>query len=407
MPNAAPLRASVGRIALALHGFGSAAWIGFMAGGFPPVHPRFVVNRAIPSLVVAATVFGAIRPRWRPAVLLGLAAAWVSGGIAGRICFPVSLAAVWWLAVAAAGVLTWASGGSTRLDPPRRPTSATAWALGALIGASLVLAERPPPPSTAPALALDPGPPLTDSPIVDALDPILCGPLRVSVDPYLDFDRVSPDGAWSLLAPSTSRADMERSLSVRRAAGGETMWTSLSAVTALRHDTYAHLASFTRFWIEGHVSLAVRFSPAPQAAIAVLPSDYPTGRPARAAYLDDRGELHVVEATSGEKGPFHTLAAGQLDRDQPLTLTLLDAGRPVCKLTVVDWASQASTALSPTAGWGLPQNAIELDRLGDADDAPVVITLALAATSLGRGWDAVGHAAGLYRNRVVVEALVP
>ena len=67
----------------------------------------------------------------------------------------------------------------------------------------------------------------------------------------------------------------------------------------------------------------------------------------------------MVQATSGEKGLFHPLASGRLDRGQPLTITILDRDQPVASLTLLDWSSQASTELSPTAGWGLPQNAIE------------------------------------------------
>ena len=53
------------------------------------------------------------------------------------------------------------------------------------------------------------------------------------------------------------------------------------------------------------------------------------------------------------------------------------------------------------AGWGLPVNAIEFQR-----DGPVVsLYLTLAATSVGRGWDSVGHAAGVYRDRLVIEPL--
>jgi hypothetical protein len=84
-----------------------------------------------------------------------------------------------------------------------------------------------------------------------------------------------------------------------------------------------------------------------------------TGLPSRLAYLDAQGGFHVVQATSGEKGLFHPLASGRLDRGQPLTITILDRDQPVASLTLLDWSSQASTELSPTAGWGLPQNAIE------------------------------------------------
>jgi len=35
-----------------------------------------------------------------------------------------------------------------------------------------------------------------------------------------------------------------------------------------------------------------------------------------------------------------------------------------------------------------------------------MIWFTLAGTSVGRGWDTVGHKSGKYRNRVVVEPLV-
>jgi hypothetical protein len=117
------------------------------------------------------------------------------------------------------------------------------------------------------------------------------------------------------------------------------------------------------------------------------------------AYLDAEGRFHVVEAKSGEKGPFRELAAGALKRSEPLAITLHDGGDPVCRVVLGDWARQAGTALSPTAGWRLPVNAIEF-RLTEGA-AEIYITL--AATSVGRGWDSVGHTAGVYRNRMRIE----
>ncbi len=79
----------------------------------------------------------------------------------------------------------------------------------------------------------------------------------------------------------------------------------------------------------------------------------------------------------------------------------MQGGQEVCALTFRDFASQLSTALSPTAGWGVSQNAIEfaLDRPGGTN---ATLWLTLAGTSVGRGWDSVGHAAGCYRNRITI-----
>jgi hypothetical protein len=48
-------------------------------------------------------------------------------------------------------------------------------------------------------------------------------------------------------------------------------------------------------------------------------------------------------------------------------------------------------------------NAIEMRREGDDPRAACVFDFTLAASSVGRGWDAVGHAAGTYRDRVRVK----
>jgi hypothetical protein len=52
-------------------------------------------------------------------------------------------------------------------------------------------------------------------------------------------------------------------------------------------------------------------------------------------------------------------------------------------------------------------NAIEFQRFGAPESSPVMIWITLAATSVGRGWDAVGHRAGTYRNRIRIEAPIP
>ena len=52
-------------------------------------------------------------------------------------------------------------------------------------------------------------------------------------------------------------------------------------------------------------------------------------------------------------GPFRLLANQRL---------LFEGDRPACRLHFDDWSAQAGTALSPTAGYGLPVNAIEFSR---------------------------------------------
>jgi hypothetical protein len=154
--------------------------------------------------------------------------------------------------------------------------------------------------------------------------------------------------------------------------------------------------------VQGHRKLTVSFSPAPEPRLEAPP---PTAA-ARFAYLDEGGTFHVMQASTGRRGPFVGLAAGRMARSDRLVLTLYDMDRPVFAITFEDWARQASTQPSPTAGFGVTVNSIQLERGGDGDDAPVAITLSLAATTIGRGTQTVGHAAGVYRDRVTV-ALPP
>jgi len=112
-----------------------------------------------------------------------------------------------------------------------------------------------------------------------------------------------------------------------------------------------------------------------------------------------------VQASNAEKGPFTELCSGPLTRTDPLAITIYDEAQAVCRLTMLDFAAQASIALSPTAGWGVPCNAIEFHLLGNQADDYAFIYVTLAATSVGRGWDSVGHAAGVYNNRLQFESL--
>jgi hypothetical protein len=178
---------------------------------------------------------------------------------------------------------------------------------------------------------------------------------------------------------------------------------SLEANTTLMHMTYSHLNSYCDFEVRGHRRLSLEFSPCPGVPIEVRRFDYPFGRPARIAFVEQDQTFRVVEASSGEKGPFHTLARGRLGPEESLTLTLHDQGRALARIALADWSSQADTTLSPTAGWGVPVNAIEFSLSDDSPSSPASIFVTLAGTSIGRGWDCVGHNPGTYRNRIHLE----
>ncbi|HEY3256642.1 MAG TPA: hypothetical protein VGJ91_21945, partial [Polyangiaceae bacterium] len=158
--------------------------------------------------------------------------------------------------------------------------------------------------------------------------------------------------------------------------------------------------------ITGHRRLGLRFSPCPQLVVEVVHAEYPFGAPARFAYLDAHGMFRVVQATDAEKGPFSTLVEGPLSRGQPLAVELVELGdtppRALATIVLRDWSLQLSTELSPTAGWGVPQNALEFGRTSSEPASAVYVNLTLAGTSVGRGWDSVGHRAGVYTNRLQI-----
>lgn len=208
-------------------------------------------------------------------------------------------------------------------------------------GALTAWCLRPPPPSTHPlgVTSHDGGEREVD-----------CGKLRLHVDPTLRFPgRTGP---------------------------------------TLTEPVYSHLNTFARIEVYRAKRLRVRFG--------AEPIDMPGEKHRFATWDGER--LTAYEAGRAEKGPFRVLSSTLLDRGEPLVLELLDGEVPQCRVMLDDFTAQASTELSPTAGWGLPQNSIELLV---SEEAPVQwIVVSLAATSVGIGIDPVGHAAGTYRNRI-------
>ena len=426
------------RVVLAAHAAVAAAWVWMMPGGFPVGHARWWANRALPLVAIAACVVGLVGA-WRRKdallrlVALGVAVAWLAAAVAGRVFFPLSGWLVWLPALFVAGVLgaaTW----------PLRSGSVLAAVGAALLavalGVAAPLTQQADDPSTRPLNGplplVDAGhePDLLVSPLRlgehvavftrQARANVACGNLYLDVSPLLTFWSTSPDRCWTILAPPGLRRERPRRLTAARRDGdalrlayGPRGWLTVAvqgqavqveALTLLPSPVFSHLNAFCELHTRGIGKLELRFSPCPDARIEAVPSDYPFGRPARLAYLGADGVFRVVEASSGEKGPFRELAAGPMERSDPLAITLYDEGRAACRITLGDWAAQASTALSPTAGWGLPQNAIEF-RLDGPGQASIYITL--AGTSVGRGWDSVGHAPGAYRNRLRIEPIPP
>ncbi len=422
---------------------GAVVWWWNMPHGYPPSHPRFWVNQVLPFVLVALGLTGSRaiergRAGLCQALLLTLPIGAAAALVAGIYLFPLSTRRFWLPGTAAVLALEFFWVWSCQ---PRAVGRAVVFCVGlisAAIGAGAVYSQRGPDADTSPVgLA---------APIVDAaLDVVrppsklelsanwgmrpsdgtllgTVGRLNLELQPLLWFESISPDRCWTILAPRRMSLGPGRTLEALDADQGfaaahyasplkQTLVArddgpllEVEAFTELEAPIYSHLNSLCELHVRGQRKLSLRFSPCPNVEIDVLPADYPTGRPARTAVLLADGTFRVVEARTGEKGPFKTLASGKLERGEPLAITLCDEGEPQAVVTLTDFARQADRQLSPTAGWGLPVNALEFSSLGDTESSPAALWITLSGTSIGRGWDSVGHTAGIYRNQVTIEA---
>ncbi len=440
-------------VVLVAHGFLAVGWWWLEPGGFHVGHPRFWVNRVAPlcglGLVIGSLaglrVGSAKALRWFLPIWPG---AWAGAAVAARVLFPITLSELWLIPLAGAAAMGVAAVSPWRRAGRRGWTGALAVALcAAAAGAGLVWTQRPSEASTHPrgelagerALAgSTTSRPALESIRLDSRAMIYAsdGSIMVHIDslslfvrPLLTFLNGSRDGCWSVFARQSDREgpaprllrsqqDGERSgrlsyefpglgtATLLARAEPDSGPITIEAATRIERVVFSHLNSYCDFEVRGHHRLELEFSPCPGIPVEVRPFDYPIGRPARFAFVAADRTFRVVEASSGEKGPFRTLACGRLDLEQPLTITLHDQGKAVGQISLVDWSSQADTQLSPTAGWGVPVNAIEFSLSGDSPSSFASIFVTLAGTSVGRGWDCVGHKAGTYRNRITIATVI-
>jgi len=377
--------------------------------GFPPTHPRFWVNEVLPFTMVAssaACIVGVWRRRERvtavalslfPGLHAGIAVGWL-------VVFPVTGQRVATLAGVAAVVLALCAVGV--LGRARSRWIAAGAAIGVAVGIGVARAQRGPEPATHPAERVRALSPLATGELPAWVQAgtravrLTIGGVQIDVSPLLTFTSRSPDRGWTVFADQRPRDDVHGVFGVTSVADNR---VHIEAETVIPDEVYSHLNTFCTIQITGHHRLFVAFSPMVDQRIEVTYSEYPTGKPSRFAFIDKDSDLHVVQSSTGEKGPFTELARGHLPAGAPLGITLFDEDRPIATLELADFATQASTQLSPTAGWRAPENAIELTLGWDRPDAPAVLFITLAGTSVGRGWDSVGHAPGLYRNRIDVK----
>lgn len=453
--------------AIAGHLLGAGAWWFGMPQGFPIGHPRWWANSVLPVVVVVGcgVVLWRCIVRRRVGIpevgIVGaaLAAMWLAAAVvtAGLFTQSGTRPALACAAIGGCGALLLWWGRVPRTSPL---LLVVALGVGISIGAVGAASQHAPPAGTHPLLAALPasrsdamrpdvaiatGDPQREHHHADELARLAhdavrighfatldretgeltldSGPLRISCDPVLRFQSRSPDGFWTLFANRNDRVgpqlkrtgleliengvrvEYESDYAVTLSAASNGPRVEVDATATLRKPIFSHLNTYCELVVMGHHRLSLAFSPCPGARVEVLPADYPVGRPVRAAWLAADGIFRVVEASNAEKGPFRILGEGTLRCEAPLSIDLFDEDRPIARVTLMDWAAQVDTSLSPTAGWGAPANAIQFQREGTEPTEPAYIFITLASTSLGRGWDSVGHAAGMYRNRMTLEPI--
>lgn len=385
-------------LAIGLHAMAIGGWVSLAPRGFGWTDARTLINVVFPGLALAiafASLGLAYARRAAEPLAIGVvcfATMWLGAGIANRAIFPVTgLWSVTISALVATIVLTAIARPklATRRSRTLRAPTAAASMVGGVMGFASVALVRAPDPGTHPLDVEAEGTPHDGTELRGR-----CGLLRVGLTPFLTFAGTSRDRYWSLFE-SQAASDPVWSLD---ALTSEEQLLSFTAYSVLDRPVFAHLSSFTTIQLEGGSALALSFDGPDGTVTSIQPADYPGGRPIRFAYLEDEGVLRVVEASDGEKGPYRELARSRLGRQGGLSLDVFDAGAHMCSFTFEDWAPQASTQTSPTAGWDVPVNAVSFQT--GADLGAATITLSLAATGIGRGFDTVGHAPGVYRNRV-------
>ncbi len=370
-------------LAVASHALAAAGWWALMPGGFPVGHPRFWINGILPPVALGAIglMIADARKGRTPRLLAGMAAFpgfWAAAGVASRSAFPSTFERLWIIPAGLGLVLLliWLATART-LNGIRNLAAGLVFTATAILGAILPFGLRPDAPTTRPLdvawpetrpVGNDARPtfgrigPATNVQPGDGSITVRAGSVTVSAQPLLKFLSVSPDGAPVVLTPRDHREPPEPRLTGSTWTG-DTLVHSYKATADLRlaitpgeagaafeslarlsRPIASHLNTFCDLQIRGHRSLSLAFSPCPDAAIEVSFSEYPRGRPLRFACLGADGVFRVLEASSGEKGPFRELAKGPLGRGEPLTITVLDAGTPVAAVRLDDWSSQAGTS---------------------------------------------------------------
>jgi len=422
---------------LAVHAGAAGVWWWLMPGGFPSSSSEYWVNGVAPIFCVALLLTalfarGKFSHAILPAVLAMIPAFWMAFAISALLTFNESFRGSWSYAFIGGAIVAglWVNQMRLRLTAK--------WLVPLTVIPALIAGwvfpgtQRSPEPATTPTGAAfgapPPGP--SDQRVIKLTKEAQIRPgeshvvfkhgnVILNAQPLLNFANRSPDRCWTSLAPEGESKPTNRVMVSKVHDGGK--WSFyykdedasvmevsvnkdgsvlLDGRSRLAHAVFAHNDSFGELALTGHKKLTVTFSPLPERRF-----DVPAATaPARFAYVDASDTFHVMQAADRARGPFSELAAAHLKHGDPIVLTIYDEDKPAFRVTFADWTAQVSTQLSPTAGYGLPVNAITMARGGDPETTPVLISFTLADTSIGRGTASVGHAPGVYRDRITVAA---
>jgi hypothetical protein len=371
----------IARVWFAAHAAGAAVAAWLAPHGFPVHHPRFWLHTVAPTLFAAACLAFLRWPGLGASALTGF---WLATAAGLAALFAEE---AWPLVVLTLLLAALVGASAQRLGTRRRFA-----AVGAAAGLLGPWGLRAPAPSTHPSTA-----PLAPGAVeVRGTQWVDLGTLTVQLDARMHRDDRSDRRFQTLFGPPPPPSATQL-FHVPTPQG-----LHVHARTVVPEPAYAHLHTYAQLVVAGHRRLQLRFSPCPDVLVEPLPADYPWGRPQRFAVVDADRRFRVLQARTGEKGPYSQLCEGELTADAPLAIDLLDDGVLAGTLVAHDFAIQASTELSPSAGHGVPQNAVIFTRVGDDDDDAVWMHLGLASTGIGIGWDSVGVAAGVYDARFEV-----
>jgi hypothetical protein len=395
---------------------------------------EYWVNEVLPFAPIAIAVLalftrGAFSRSVVPALQGMFPAFWIACAISARVAFPESIGSLWNIPFAGGVVLAILWGRQHRFRTPS-PWLVPLLALpAAWAGWCFPTSQRSADPATSvsssqlfdvPANPRNPGLlklskdaqlHTDDGRLVVRRDQLV-----LTVQPLLSIADRSPDRCWTTLAPTEdNRRTIRNLVAVQRDGarwklsykdedrsvldiGAHDGLIDLDARSRLPAAVFSHVNQSAELTLRGHTKATVSFSAIPGRHIE-LPSP---NEPARFAYLDGTGQFHVVQAAKQRNGPFTEIASGALKRGEPLVVTIEDGDTAAFHVQVDDWAAQASTQLSPAAGWGVPVNSIELTRVAQEQNAPIAITFSLASSSIGRGSESVGLSSGVYRDRMTI-----